>query len=299
MILLTGGTGFLGSRILAELLNNGDKVVVIKRSFSNTKKIEDFLTHENVYFFDIDIYDPQELFKKYSIKTIIHAATEYGRGTTPIVKLLEANLILPMRLVEIGLNHGVECFINTDSFFTKRTTTYSNLANYSLSKKSLINWLKQLPKNIKIINVVLEHIYGPDDDTSKFIENTIQKIAVQKVPEINFTHGHQKRDFVYIDDVVAAYIKLIQYGSKNNFCFETFEVGTGRSYEVREMIETIQHLSGSMTKLNFGAIGYRSDEIMESKAEIKKLMALGWNPTITLQNGIEKILKKYKVIDIK
>lgn len=293
MILLTGATGFLGSRILAALLKNGNEVVIVKRSFSDTQKISEYLDHEKLHIFDIDVADPRNIFEKHAVKTIVHAATEYGRGETPVFKILEANLILPIRLAELGINYGVKCFINTDSFFNKGNSSYSNLLNYSLSKKSLLVWLNQISKKLKIINVVLEHIYGPYDDGSKFVESVIQKIAIQKSHKISLTHGHQKRDFVYIDDVVDAYMKLITYADKHDFTFKTFEVGTGQSFQIRDFVELVKNISISPTELCFGDIEYRSDEIMDSKADISQLSELNWAPTTTPKHGIEKILREY------
>ena len=299
MILLTGATGFLGSRILSALLKNGNEVVVVKRSFSNTDKIGEFLSDEKLHTFDIDLSEPRKLFEKYPIETIIHTATEYGRGTTPVIKTLEANLMLPIRLAELGISYGVKCFINTDSFFNKENKSYSGLPSYSLSKKNLLTWLTNLSKELKIINVILEHVYGPHDDRSKFVEYAIQEIAVKKIAKIALTHGHQKRDFIYVDDVAEAYIKLIEYGRKENFLFKNFEVGSGESHSIRDFIETIKLLSGSSTELCFGAIEYRSDEIMKSTADIGELKKLNWSPTFMLQDGVRNILKAYKLIDVK
>lgn len=296
VVLLTGATGFLGSRLLPALLVQGYEVVAIKRSFSDTSKIKDSLGHEKLHFFDIDQADPEVLFKTYSVDTIIHTATEYGRGETQVFKILEANIILPLRLAELGINNGVRCFINTDSYFNKGNKSYSNLLNYSLSKKSLLTWLNQLSSKLKVINVVLEHLYGPYDSESKFVESLIQKIAIQKVPRVALTHGHQKRDFVYLDDVVLAYLKLVEYGRNHDFLFKTFEVGTGQSVQVRDMAEMIKALSNSSSILGFGDVPYRSDEIMDSKADISHLQELGWGAEFDLKLGIEEILRIYGIV---
>ena len=295
MILLTGATGFLGSRLLAGLLAQGHEVVVIKRSFSDTTKIQDSLGNAKLHLFDIDLADPQSVFEKYSIDTIIHTATEYGRGETPVFRILEANLILPLRLAELGIANGVRCFINTDSYFNKGNSSYSNLLNYSLSKKSLLVWLRQLSSRIRVINVTLEHMYGPGDSESKFVENLIQQIAVKQVPRIHLTHGHQKRDFVYVDDVVTAFIKLIEYGQTHEFTFKNFEVGTSKSVQVRDFAQMVKDLTRSATVLGFGDIEYRSDEIMNSKADISALTELGWQPTIEIREGLSRILHHYNV----
>jgi CDP-paratose synthetase len=296
MILLTGATGFLGSRLLDALLKSGQEVVVVKRSFSSIENIKHLITNEKLALFDIDLYDPKKIFETYAIDTIIHTATEYGRGITPLVKILEANLILPLRLAELGIRYDVKCFINTDSYFNKGNNSYSNLLNYSLSKKSLLIWLNQLSSKLKIINVVLEHIYGPHDSESKFMESLIQRIAILKVPRVPLTHGHQKRDFVYLDDVVSAYLKLVEYGRSHDFVFKTYELGTGHSIQVRDIAEIIKRLSNSPTVIGYGDIPYRRDEIMTSYADISALAELGWAPKIGVHEGISRLLRSYGVI---
>ena len=280
---------------MAGLLAQGHEVVAVKRSFSDTTKIRDSLGNAKLHLFDIDLSDPQLLFEKYPIDTIIHTATEYGRGETPVFRILEANLILPLRLAELGIANGVRCFINTDSYFNKGNSSYSNLLNYSLSKKSLLVWLRQLSSRIRVINVTLEHMYGPGDSDSKFVENLIQQIAIKQVPRIPLTHGHQKRDFVYIDDVVQAFIKLTEYGRTHEFTFNNFEVGTGKSVQLRDFVQMVKDITRSSTVLGFGDIEYRSDEIMNSKADISALTELGWHPTIEIREGLSRILHQYNV----
>ena len=295
MILLTGATGFIGSRLLAGLLDSGQKVLAVKRSFSNIEKISNYSDNGNLVLFDLDIRDVKEIFNLYEIDAIVHMATEYGRGATLIADILEANVIFPMRLAELGKKNGVKCFINTDSYFNKNGSSYSNLQTYSRSKKDVLSWLNQLGGEMNVINVILEHVYGPFDSSTKFVESLIQNIGVKQVSEIALTHGHQKRDFIYLDDVVNAYIKIIQHGTREKFPTKIFELGTGNSVEVREFSELLKEISRSKTTLSFGDIPYRGDEIMDSKADISALQQLGWSPEVKINSGIEKILKAYKL----
>lgn len=293
MILLTGSTGFLGSWLLKRFLESGEDVVAVKRSFSDTSRINSHLVNPRLHLYDLDRINPATLFESHAIDTIVHAATQYGREATPIYVILEANLIFPLRLAELGMAHGVRCFINTDSYFNKNNSSYSNLLNYSLSKKSLLTWLQKFSDRVKIINVVLEHVYGPHDSESKFVEGLIRRIAIDRVTSVALTHGHQKRDFVYLDDVVSAYLKLVQHGREHDFRFKTFEVGMGESTQIRDFAIAVKSLSGSPTQLCFGDIPYRSDEIMNSVADISQLKELGWSPKIHVPEGIEKILAEY------
>ena len=295
MIVLTGATGFLGSALLAQLLARGDEVVAIKRSTSSVEKIRALLDHPRMHLIDMDREDPAAIFERFQVDTIIHTATEYGRGAAPLYGILDANLILPLRLAELGMQRGVRCFINTDSFFNKSGHSYSNLLNYSLSKKSLLIWLDKLSANLKIINVVLEHMYGPGDSPSKFVESVVRTVAVEQAPHIALTHGHQRRDFIFVDDVVEAYLRLVDYGRQEDFRFETFELGTGQATQVRDFVETVRELSRSVTVLGFGDIPYRADEIMHSAADITRLQRLGWAPRVSLHEGVQRILDGHGV----
>ena len=291
MILLTGATGFLGSALLQKLLRRGDEVVATCRRASSHSRIQGHLDHPRLHLFEIDTNEPSLLFEMFPVDTILHAATEYGRGTTPLYDILNANLILPLRLAELGAKSKVRCFINTDSFFNKSGKSYTNLLNYSLSKKSLLIWLEKLSSELKIVNVVLEHMYGPSDSPSKFVEDMINKIARVRSPRVSLTHGHQRRDFIYLDDVVDAFMLLIDYGRTEKFAFETFELGTGKTTQIRDLVEKIKSISKSPTVLGFGDIAYRSDEIMSSSADISRLQRLGWHPTVTIDQGLQRIIE--------
>jgi CDP-paratose synthetase len=228
-----------------------------------------------------------------NIDVIIHAATDYGRNGISSAKVLESNLILPIQLLEGAIKGQTKLFINTDSYFNKENMAYSYLLNYSLSKKSLLIWLKYYSNRIKIANMVLEHIYGEYDNPSKFVENMIQQVAIKKVNRIDLTYGNQKRDFVYVKDVVDAYLKVIQYSEKNQFRFNNYDVGTGKAIQIKEFVCLIKELSNSNTQLNFGAIPYRDDEIMNSIADIVDLKNIGWDSKISVETGIKKIIDNY------
>jgi len=294
-ILLTGATGFLGSHILGRLLVNGHHVVAAKRTHSDTWRIKEWLSHSNLSLYNVDKVDPSIMFRENPVDIIIHTATEYGRNEMPIAKVLEPNLILPLRLVELGIEHGVSCFLNTDSFSNRESNTHSNLLKYSLSKQNLLTWLKELSRQIKVINIVLEHVYGPYDSQSKFVESMIRQIAVASTPKIALTQGCQKRDFIYVEDVVDAYMCLVEYGLAHEFSFKAFEVGTGTSISIRELVETISKVADSQTSLGFGDLPYRDNETMDSKAEITPLSDLGWAPEYTLEKGLSSILTAYGV----
>lgn len=293
-ILITGATGFLGSHLLKYLIKHTDYCfVVLKRSFSNTDRIKDYLSSDRIEYINIDTKSITKI-NWDNIKIIIHCATNYGRNHTSCYKVLESNLMFPIELIENAIKNNVKLFINTDSYFNKEHLSYQYLLNYSLSKKSLNLWLKYFSKNIKIINMILEHIYGEYDNPEKFVEQMIQDIAIKQVESIDLTPGEQKRDFIYIEDVCKMYLDAIKYSYNNDFTYKSFDIGTGIETSVKTFVETIKKLSKSKTKLNFGAKAYREDEIMSSVA--KKRCIIGFDerkPKTTILQGIRTILNTY------
>lgn len=285
--LLTGATGFLGSHLLEALLKQGYSVVVLKRSTSDLWRIEHLAGQCKSY--DVDTQPIELAFKEQRIDCVIHTACHYGRNASAISEVVESNLIFGLKVLEAAVNHQVATFINTDSLLPR------DLNAYSLSKKQLVDWLKQQSSKIQVINLQLEHMYGPKDDSTKFIAWLVTQLK-QNAPEINLTSGIQKRDFIYIDDVVSAFLCVLQ-SATGLPSFSEFEVGTGESIEVKTFVENLKQVfeqrnGPTNTQLNFGAVPYRQGEIMEFKVDNQVLRQLGWEPKVSLSQGLEQSLKE-------
>lgn len=291
-VLLTGATGFLGSNILKSLCNMKYDVVILKRSFS---KLDNIVEIEGDYrAYNIDEISIESVFEKEkNIDIIIHCATNYGRNQEKSSTVLESNLVFPMKILEIAAKKGSKLFINTDTSLSKLDKVQGYMENYILSKKQFLEWGKLYAENQKLsfVNLVLEHIYGPGDDSSKFIAFLIESFK-NEVESINLTPGEQYRDFIYIEDVVDAYLTVIKRVDEVSG-FSEFEVGSGNEIKIRELVELTKDLMGSNTMLNFGAIEYRQNEVMTSKADISSLLNLGWEPKFDLKMGLRKYIKNY------
>lgn len=283
-ILMTGATGFLGSNLLKALLEQQHNIVILKRSFSDTRRIDDVM--DKVMFFNIDEIEVGEVFGKIEPEVILHCATNYGRNEIDPFLVIDANLLLPLKLLEMGKKSGVNCFINTDTILDKR------INHYSLSKSQFKGWLEMYSESFVCINVLLEHFYGAFDDKTKFASFIIDKV-LNNALEIDLTEGRQKRDFIYIDDVVDAFIKIIGNLENLKKGFYDYEIGTNEPVAIRDFVRLIKDISGNKsTKLNFGAIPYRKNEIMKSKVDTEAIRELGWSPKYSLEKGLRKTIEQ-------
>jgi nucleoside-diphosphate-sugar epimerase len=107
---------------------------------------------------------------------------------------------------------------------------------------------------------------------------------------INLTKAEQNRDFLFIDDLVSVYDLMLNSNIKYNF-FEEFSVGSGVNTNLKEILEFIKNKTNSNSILNYGAIQYRNDELMQSNNDISPLIELGWKPNTTIKEGLLKVIK--------
>ena len=289
---VTGATGYLGSRLARRLHQRGHTVVVLKRSRSNVARIADILPDLRSY--DVDVQPVDAIFEKQRYSCLLHCATDYGRTTGSRPSVIDANLVLPLRLLDAAIRHGTPFFVNTDTVLDTR------VSDYSLSKRQFREYLAKASASICGINVAIEHFYGPADDASKFVGGMVRRLLAGDA-RIGLTPGAQLRDFVYIDDVVAAFEKILEHnitspqpavsGPVAGDALRCYEVGSGSTVSIREFMTTLCRLAGrEHGVLEFGAIQYRENEVMHSQARVAPLLSLGWKPQVGLEEGLWRTL---------
>ncbi len=288
-IVISGITGFLGSHLAKGLLQKGYKVIGIKRSTSSLDKLSTVLNE--LVLLDVDSDDFNKKFLEMSPEIVIHTACSYGRSGESIENLVNSNVIFPLHLLELSVKAEVKCFINTDSALEKQVSPYA------LSKYQFKEWGKFLGNKIKFINVRIEHMYGADDDNYKFIKWFVDQLH-SKQDEIRLTSGIQKRDFIYIDDVVSAYDVIVsKIGTLEGFC--EIDVTTDQFVQVKDFLHNIvqqyeKSYGISETILKFGVIPYREHEAMVPNVSGVCLKEMGWFPKVSHAEGIKRILKELK-----
>ena len=284
-ILLTGATGYLGSHLSHALLASGHEVAILKRSNSNMDRISDIVSQLDVYDIDIDgLQAPFEASKH--INVVVHTATCYGRNDETQLKVFKANTQFPHELLEIATFFKTETFLNTTTILNEHMNAYA------LSKNQFSQWGKRYADlgKIQFINIRLDHFFGPGDDASKFTTWIIRQ-CLANVPKISLTKGEQERDFIYINDIVSAYLLLIEKNIPQKKWLE-IGIGSGKPIKIKEFVKAVHQITHSASDLAFGMLPYRNNEVMKYTMDVSFMRDIGWEIKCDLISGLKKTVAK-------
>lgn len=277
-ILITGINGFLGSH-LAVALSYEYNIIGLEYSLENLFRIAD--CNYKVYSAKEGI--PDAIFTEQTIDIVVHTATFYGKNNEDFIQMFEANLYSPFNILNKAIQHGSLLFVNTDTVLDRFVSTYA------LTKRQFQEWLYLRKNEIKVINMQLEHFYRPSASSTNFITTMIHKLKNNKL-QIDLTPGEHKRDFIYIDDVVEAYLIVIEKQDLIADAYSSFQVCTNHLISIKELMNLMKDLTESTSILNFGAVPYRENELMHSESNNKALMRLAWKPQFTIKKGIKLLI---------
>lgn len=160
---------------------------------------------------------------------------------------------------------------------------------YSRSKLLAEELCKSYQEDFGIKCIILRpfNIYGPGQRSDFLIPKIISSLSSGEVVVRDL---EPKRDFVYITDMINAYIKAGEYQSD----FDIFNIGYGKSYSVKEIIEKIIRIYGSNIRVACEG-KRRRNEIMDCYANTAKArVLLGWRPLIDIDEGLKMMLKNIK-----
>lgn len=221
-------------------------------------------------------------------EVVVHTACAYGRQGETSLQLFDANLRLGLIILQALKNAKKPAsFLNTGSALAPE------VGLYALSKHQFAECGRMLATQsdgkLSFINVLLQHMYGPGDDASKFTTHVLHACHRNEAV-LKLTAGEQARDFIYIDDVVSAYDALLRQCHQLDVVLD-IEVGSGVAPTIREFAETAHRLTESSTELLFGALPYRANEAMHCLANIERMTQLGWHPAFDLDAGLKKTIE--------
>jgi nucleoside-diphosphate-sugar epimerase len=279
-IIVTGSDGFVGSHLVVRLRQ--EKAEVIPIDISEGIDVTDWDQVKG--YKDIDIIC------HLAAKTFIPATIDDPSETYLV------NLVGTLNMLELGRRSKIKNFVFASSYvyghpeYTPVNEEHPiNPTNpYSRSKILGEQLCHAYYKDYGLSCVIIRafNIYGEGQGDSFLIPSIIKQI---RSGEIELKDPEPKRDFLYSRDAVEAYVKAIEYSGSG---FEIFNIGSGMSYSVDEIVRTIIALSGEKVKVRY-LYERRKGEVMDTVADITKAKEkLGWEPKFSLEDGLRNTIQR-------
>lgn len=279
-VIVVGANGFLGSRI-AHSASSHFQVVGLVRERSAEDRLN--LISKKAHIRRYRDGELTDIIKEIRPWCVVYAATNYGINSSTGA-VLNANVVMPVSIAEQLSSNVGSVFVHIDSFYSK-FSGHGHLPTYQLSKRSCVEWLSTFREQLTVVNARVEQLYGPHDSQNKTFPALFSAIITNE-PYISLSPGEQRRDFIHVDDASDAITTLLYHHDKLPVGVSQFDIGTGQSTEIKEVLCQLKELAKSTTDLRFGDRSYRVGEPMDSRAEIGGLRELGWSPKIALQEGL-------------
>lgn len=291
VILITGGTGFIGAHLAAQMLEGGYSVHLIVRSDSNLQQVRALTNGAHLHVHDgttqglIDIVrnvQPQSAFHLASLFIAEHLSDDVQR-------LVASNILFGSQLLEAMRVADVRWLVNAGTswqhFHSDRERPSCLYAASKRAFQDIVEFYSDA-YGLRAITLKLFDTYGPGDVRRKLFR--LLKDAARTGESLSMSAGEQQIDLVYIDDVVEAFRKAEErLASGVGAAHEIFGVSSGQPVPLREVVELYKKVFDQELTINWGARPYRSREVMVSWNGLPGLP--GWTPKVTLLDGLRRM----------
>jgi len=299
-VLITGATGFIGSCLTHRLINTHYNIHILKREQSNIWRIKDILYRVIAHNVDlVDSINLEKLIQDIKPNIILHTATYGGYPfQRDIRKIIGSNIFGTVNLVNACSKIGFDIFINTGSSseYGLKSKPMSeidllepiNVYGVAKASATLYCQAKARSEGLPIVTLRLFSPYGYYEEPTRLIPSVIKSCLLGENPKVSSPNS--VRDFVYIEDVIDAYIKTTPHMGG-----QIFNIGYGQQHSVGDVVNKIVELTGNKVKPKWGDIPKRPNEPKIWQADISKArQILNWKPRHTLDEGLAKTVKWYE-----
>ena len=306
-VLVTGGTGYIGSHTCVELLNSGEDIVIIDNLYnSKTEVLERIkkITGKDITFYNADVRDKAaltEIFNKHNIDSVIHFAglKAVGESVEKPMLYYDNNLISTINLCEVMKEHGCKNLV-----FSSSATVYGNAEKMPLYEDMPLGAINPYGKTKWFIeeilrdeaktgnwSVVLLRYFNPigahesgliGEDPNGIPNNLmpyISQVAVGRLKELSVfgndyptKDGTGVRDYIHVVDLSKGHVKAVEYAREHTGC-EAINLGTGTGTSVLELKDAFEKASGK--KIPFKIVGRRAGDpptVYANADKAKKLL---------------------------
>lgn len=298
--LITGATGFVGANIVRRLVSENKNIHILARNNKLNWRIQEIASKVKTHEIDLLSSDLPKVIAKIRPDYIFHLAA-YGSlpKESRIDDLIDINLKGTINLINAVKQNKFRLFINTGSSseygvtnkLMKETDLPFPVNDYGVIKTAVTLYARKeaLRNNLSIITFRLFSAYGPYEHKPRFIPTVVR--AAIKNDTILVGSKKYVRDFIYVDDMVEAYLHACTVKA---YPGEIFNIGTGRQYTIEEVVGKIVKLSKSKSKVKWGIVSSQERQVESGKwqADTKKTeKMLQWKTKFTLDEGLEKTIE--------
>lgn len=296
--LITGATGFVGACLARRLVREGAEVHLLVRQDSDRWRIQDILPRVKEHLADLrDRERLREVVRGVRPHVILHCAAYGGyHFQQDATTIIETNFLGTINLVDALSGVAYDCFVNTGSSseYGHKTQPMSEgdilepLAAYGVAKaaSTLFCQAKARAEGLPIVTLRLFSPYGCYEEPTRLVPYAIQCCLSGKDPELS--SGEFVRDFVYVGDVVDAYLVAAAAPPSPG---EIVNIGSGEQHSVRTVVERIIALSSASVRPRWGKQAPRVFDTTFWVADISKAKALwGWAPSTSLDEGLARTI---------
>ena len=320
-ILITGGAGFIGSHLVDRLLLEGDCQVSVVDDFNDfydpaikRANVNVHQKNSNFHLFETDIRDKQaletvfgEVFGGGDFQCIVHLAARAGVRPSLAQPLLyaETNIQGTLNLLELGRASGVKQFV-----FGSSSSVYGINARVPFSEDDPIRQTISPYAATKAAGELLCHtyshlyhmhcvclrfftVYGPRQRPDLAIHKFTRLIS-EGAPVPVFGDGTTRRDYTFIDDIIAGVRAAIDYVSDySNSNYEVINLGESRTVELRELISLLEKELGETAKIDRQPL--QPGDVPQTYADITNARRLlGYNPQTQIEEGLQQFVEWFR-----
>lgn len=296
--LVTGATGFVGANLARRLVAEGHEVHLLTRSTSILWRLADVTPLPRCHVADVTDKDAlSAVVATVKPDVVFHLANAgvYGGTHSAATELFRVNLLGTINLLEACERVPYRCFVNTGSSSEYGIKTEPmcesdscDPANaYGVSKCASTMYARfvALEQARPIVNLRLFSPFGPFDDPRRLIPYVISRALAGE--ELLLANPSSVRDFIYIDDVVDAFLACVVRANK--LAGEVLNVGSGRQTTVQEVVATVLDITGARSRVDWHAQQPRPWESPFWQADIGKISrVLDWQPRHSVRAGLAK-----------
>ena len=301
-IVITGGSGFVGSYLCEKLINDGHKIIVIDNLLTgSTENINNLLDNENFSFIEHDVQDHIEIEDKVDYVLHFASAASPKAYTEHPVNTLKAGSVGTINTLGLAKKHSAEYLLAStsevygDPLISPQNEEYWGNVNpngersmYDEAKRfaeaAVATYSRSYGLKTKIVRIF--NTYGPrmQLNDGRVVTNFITQ-ALRNENITIYGDGTQTRSFSYVEDTVAGIISLM-----NSTEYDVFNIGNPNEMTVGKLAEKIIELTDSTSEIKY--LELPNDDPKQRKPDITKAKTkLNWEPKVNLEDGLTKTIK--------